>query len=105
MPALSDRSTPLGTAWLAGFPEKRAALTGGTITHLLLTGGDPLVGIEHEEGGWWVKTLTAPDVGGGAARYLCCRGAGRRVEYEYRSVAALRANAPLVCAAAVAEMP
>ena len=102
MPALSDRSTPLGTAWLAGFPEKRAALRGGTITHLQHTGGDPLVGIEHEEG-WWVKTLTAPDVGGGAARYLCCRGAGRRVEYEYRSVAALRANAPLVCAAAVAE--
>ena len=98
-----DRGAPLATSWLAGFPEERAALRGGTITHLLLTGGDPLVGIEHEEGGWWVKTLTAPDVGGGAARYLCCRGAGRRVEYEYRSVAALRANAPLVCAAAVAE--
>ena len=60
-----------------------------------------MVGIELERD-WWVKTLTAPVVGGGAARYLCCRGAGRRVEYEYRSVAAVRANAPLVCAAAPA---
>ena len=41
----------------------------------------------------------APDVGGGTARYLCCRGAGRRVDYEYRSVVALRANVPLVYAA------
>ena len=54
------------------------------------------MGIELEEGGWWVKTLTAPGEGGAAARYLCCRGAGRQVEYEYRSVAAVRASAPHV---------
>ena len=57
------------------------------------------MGIELEEGGWWVKTLTAPGEGGAAARYLCCRGAGRQVEYEYRSVAAVRASAPQVCPA------
>ena len=78
------------TAWRAGFPEISIPRS-----RIPPTGGDPLVGIEQERGGWWVKTLTTPVVGGGAARYLCCRGAGRRVEYEYRSVAALRANAPL----------
>lgn len=63
-------------------------------------GGDPLLGLELEAG-WWTKTTTAPGVGGDA-RYMCCRGAGRHVEYEYRSVAAVRAsaecaNAPLAC--------
>ena len=86
---------PSVSAWLAGLaswlprgegrPQRR-------ISRIQPTGGDPLVGIELEED-WWVKTLTSPVAGGAAARYLCCRGAGRRVEYEYRSVAALRANA------------
>ena len=65
---------------------------GGSPPHFQHTGGDPLVGIELEEG-WWAKTRTVAE--GAADEYVCCRGAGRRVEYQYRSVASVRANAPL----------
>ena len=51
-----------------------------------------MLGLELEAG-WWTKTTTAPGAGDDA-RYLCCRGAGRRVEYEYRSVATVRASIP-----------
>ena len=66
-------------------------------------GGDPLVGIELEEG-WWTKARMRPVAAGVFPHYLCCRGAGRRVEYEYRDVAAVQASTPALCAAAKAVL-
>ncbi|KAL1503822.1 hypothetical protein AB1Y20_012289 [Prymnesium parvum] len=58
--------------------EARLATLGGAADG---EGGDPHVGVELEDG-WWVKARLCEEGAGGGARYVCCRGAGREVEYK-----------------------
>jgi hypothetical protein len=55
--------------------------------------GDRLIGTMLEDG-WWVKARTVDGEGGQPARYLCCRGAGRQVEYSYRDAEPGGCNPP-----------
>eukprot|EP00962_Isochrysis_galbana_P014175 scaffold4036_cov115-Isochrysis_galbana.AAC.8 len=56
-------------------------------------GDDRLIGTMLEDG-WWVKARTVAGEGGQPARYLCCRGAGRQVEYTYRDAEPGGCNPP-----------
>ena len=81
-PSLHENHAVVGGVLRDGTPHEARLHTLGGREHG--SGGDWLVGTELADG-WWVKARTAPPPGV-AAQYLCCRGAGRRVEYQYKCV-------------------
>jgi len=109
--ATGSSGTPGGIASAtvrAGDPASGVGAPGGILSAAALEAGDSVIGTLLDDG-WWVKAKTVDGegeggggemdgqipmgravpgaripAGGTPSRYLCCRGAGRRVEYSYR---------------------